>query len=194
MKTIHVVLKGVTPLLMNNCQCVNPLHPITIAKKKISDKGSKNRTDEDNAMLSDLEWEGSLYWDDTVGLYIPAENIEAVVRDGAKAVRKGKDIVRFFSVVDMFNPLDTGEELTFEQMKSDYRFRDVRQMKVQRSRVTRTRGRFNRWQVSFRAMYDETQIDLQTIVDAVEYAGKYVGLCDSRPKYGKFVASIEEVA
>lgn len=42
-------------------------------------------------------------------------------------------------------------------------------------------------------MYDEGKIDLDTIVNAIEYAGSYVGLCDSRPKYGKFVATIEEV-
>ena len=193
MRKIHVVWKGTTPLLMNNCQCVNPLHPITLAKKKITDKPSKKRTDEDLIALSDLEWEGSLYWDDSVGLYIPAENIEATVRDGAKARRQGKDIVRCFNVVDMFNPLNIGETLTKDQLRSDFRFRDVRQMKVMRARVTRTRGRFNMWSVEFDAVYDEKQLDLTTITDAMEYAGQYVGLCDSRPKYGKFVATITEL-
>jgi hypothetical protein len=31
------------------------------------------------------------------------------------------------------------------------------------------------------------------VVNAVEYAGQYVGLCDSRPKYGKFAARITEL-
>ena len=42
-------------------------------------------------------------------------------------------------------------------------------------------------------MYDESKIDLDVILNAIEYAGSYVGLCDSRPKYGKFVATIEEL-
>ena len=42
-------------------------------------------------------------------------------------------------------------------------------------------------------MYDDTKIDIDTIVNAMEYAGSYVGLCDSRPKYGKFTTIIEEV-
>lgn len=42
-------------------------------------------------------------------------------------------------------------------------------------------------------MYDETKMDLDTITTALEYAGSYVGLCDSRPKYGKFCVIIEEL-
>jgi len=193
MKTINVTWKGATPLIMHSCQCVNPLHPLTLEMKKITSKPSKKRTEEDLIRLSDLEWQSGLYWNDHLGLHIPAENIEATVRDGAKANRKGKDIVRGFNVVDMLNPLDIGEKLTLDEMRNDYRFRDVRQMRVQTSRVTRTRPRFNMWTLHFTATYDESQIDLQTLANAMEYAGQYVGLCDSRPKYGKFAVTIEEV-
>lgn len=192
MKNIKVDLKGVTPLIMHSCQCVNPLHPISIAMKKINGK-KRNKTDEDLALLSDLEWEGGLYWDDDIGIYIPAENVEATVREGAKARRKGKDIVKAFSCNEMLIPLDIGERLTKEQMKSEFRFRDVRAMKVKQSRVMRTRPRFNMWSLSFTAQYDENILDFREIVDAIEYAGQYVGLCDSRPKYGKFSATVTEL-
>ena len=192
MKTIQVDLKGTTPLIMHSCQCVNPLHPITLAMKKINAK-KKNKTDEDIAALSDLEWESGLYWNDEIGLYIPAENIEATVREGAKARRKGKDIIKGFSCMDMMVPLNIGENLTKEQMKADFRFRDVRAMKVKMARVMRTRPRFNMWSLSFTAAYDETVLDFREIVDAIEYSGQYVGLCDSRPKYGKFVATVTEL-
>ena len=66
-------------------------------------------------------------------------------------------------------------------------------MTVQRSRIVRTRPRFNQWHIVFNLSYDETKIDLDTIVNAMQYAGSYVGLCDSRPKYGQFVATIEEL-
>lgn len=193
MKTINVTWKGTTPLIMCSCKCVNPLHPLSLEMKKITDKPSKKRTEEDLIHKSDLEWEAGLYWDDNIGLHIPAENIEAAVRDGAKASRKGMDVVRGFNVVDMLNPLDIGEKLTFEELKSEYRFRDVRQMRVKAARVPRTRPRFNMWTLRFTATYDETQLDINTIVNAMDYAGKYIGLCDSRPKYGKFVVTIEEV-
>ena len=76
---------------------------------------------------------------------------------------------------------------------ADFRFRDVRAMKVKTSRVMRTRPRFNMWRISFTATYDENILDFREIVDAIEYAGQYVGLCDSRPKYGKFSASVIEL-
>jgi len=192
MKKIKCEFHGVSPLIMHSCQCVNPLHPLSIAQKKINAK-KKNKTDEDLAMLSDLEWEGGLYWNDEVGVYVPAENIEATIREGAKARRKGKDIVKGFMVEDMMVPLDIGENLTKEEMKADFRFRDVRAMRVKTSRVMRTRPRFNMWNLAFTAMYDENVLNFDEIVDAIEYAGQYVGLCDSRPKYGKFSARVTEL-
>lgn len=188
MKTIAIEFKGTTPLIMHSCAGVNPLNPISREMKKIT--AIRKKTDEDQVKLSDLEWEVGLYWHDDVGLYIPAENIEATIREGAKARKKGKDIVRALNVMEMMVPLDIGENLTKEQLRDDYRFRDVRSMKVKMSRVMRTRPRFNMWRCDFTATYDESAIDLQTIVDAIEYAGKYVGLCDSRPKYGQFVATV----
>lgn len=192
MKKIKCEFHGVSPLIMHSCQCVNPLHPLSLAMKKINAK-KKAKTDEDLAMLSDLEWEGGLYWNDEVGVYVPAENIEATIREGAKARRKGKDIVKGFMVEDMMVPLDIGENLTKAEMKADFRFRDVRAMRVKTSRVMRTRPRFNMWNIAFTAMYDENVLNFDEIVDAIEYAGQYVGLCDSRPKYGKFSARVTEL-
>lgn len=192
MKQIKCEFHGISPLIMHSCQCVNPLHPITLEMKKINAK-KKNKTEEDLIVLSDLEWEAGLYYDESVGIYIPAENIEATIREGAKARRKGKDIVKGFQCEDMMIPLDIGENLTKEEMKKDFRFRDVRAMRVMSSRVMRTRPRFNMWNLTFTALYDEKIISFNEIVDAIEYAGQYVGLCDSRPKYGKFVSKIEEL-
>lgn len=192
MKQIKCEFHGISPLIMHSCQCVNPLHPITLEMKKINAK-KKNKTEEDLIVLSDLEWEAGLYYDESVGIYIPAENIEATIREGAKARRKGKDIVKGFQCEDMMIPLDIGENLTKEEMKKDFRFRDVRAMRVMSSRVMRTRPRFNMWNLTFIALYDEKIISFNEIVDAIEYAGQYVGLCDSRPKYGKFAAKVTEL-
>jgi len=191
MKNIYIELKGISPLIMHSCRGVNPLDPLAIELKKLTSKRVK--TEEDLIAISNIEWELSLYWDDTIGLYIPAENIEATVREGAKNAKKGKHIEKGFNVLDMLVPLDIGENLTKEQMMNDYRFRDVRAMRVQQSRVMRTRGRFNMWRCEFHANYDEAVLSFGDIVNALEYAGKYVGLCDSRPRYGKFVSSITEL-
>lgn len=191
MKTIQVELKGISPMIMHSCRSVNPLDPLVIEMKALTAK--RKKTEEDLRRISDLEWELSLYWDDTIGLYIPAENIEATVREGAKNAKKGKHVERGFNCLEMMVPIDIGEKVTKEQMRNDYRFRDVRSMRVQQSRVMRTRGRFNMWRCDFTASYDESILNFSDIVDALEYAGKCVGLCDSRPRYGKFVSKITEL-
>lgn len=191
MKTLRVTWKGISPLIMHSCQCVNPLHPIAKELKKYTSK--KNKTDEDLTTISDLEWETGAYWKDGLGLYIPAENVEATIINGAKANKKGKDVQRYVDVVDLYIPLDYGENLSKEELIQNYEYRDTRIMTVMRSKVLRTRPRFDQWKIEFELRYNEEKIDIETIINAIEYAGMYVGLCDSRPKYGKFVATVEEV-
>lgn len=191
MKNLKVTWKGTTPLIMHSCQCVNPLHPISRELKKYT--GKRNKTEEDLIKIADLEWESGAYWKDGLGLYIPAENVEATIRNGAKANRKGTDIEKYVTVTDLYIPFSYGENLTKEQLIANYEYRDTRVMNVQKSKILRTRPRFDQWNITFSLMYNEDKIDLDTIVNAIEYAGNYVGLCDSRPKYGKFVAVIEEL-
>jgi hypothetical protein len=191
MKQLKVTWIGETPLIMHSCQCVNPLHPISMSLKKLTSKRTK--TEDDYAAISDLEWEGGLYWDDDIGLYIPCENILATIKNGAMSFKKGKDITKFVDIKDIRVPLNYGETLTKAQLKADFRYRDVRIMTVQRNKINRTRPRFNNWRLSFTLLYDENHIDIETMANAIEYAGSYVGLCDSRPRYGKFAATIEEI-
>lgn len=191
MKNLKVTWKGTTPLIMHSCQCVNPLHPIARELKKYTSK--KNKTEEDLIKISDLEWESGAYWKDGLGLYMPSENVEATIKNGAKANKKGKDIEKYVSVTDLYIPFFYGENLTKEELIANYDYRDTRIMTVQRAKVLRTRPRFDQWSIIFNLMYDDTKIDIDTIVNAMEYAGSYVGLCDSRPKYGKFTTIIEEV-
>ena len=191
MKNLKVTWKGSTPLIMHSCQCVNPLHPISLELKKYTSKRTK--TEEDLIKISDLEWEAGAYWKDGIGLYIPSENVEATIINGAKANKKGKDIEKYCDVTDLYIPFDYGENLTKEELIANYEYRDTRPMNVMRAKVIRTRPRFDQWKIEFNYRYDENKIDIDTIVNAMEYAGMYVGLCDSRPKYGKFVITIEEL-
>lgn len=191
MKNLKVTWKGISPLIMHSCQCVNPLHPIAKELKKYTSK--KKKTEEDLIKISDLEWEAGAYWKDGLGLYMLAENVEATIQNGAKANKKGKDIEKYVNVTDLYIPFNYGENLTKEELIQNYEYRDTRIMTVQRSKILRTRPRFDQWNITFNLMYDEDKIDIDTIVNAMEYAGAYVGLCDSRPKYGKFVATIEEI-
>lgn len=193
MKKLHVTLNGTSPLIMHSPKCVNPLHPL--AKKKSEYTSKHKKTDEDLMIISDLEWEGGVYWEDNVGLYIPNEAIAATLQNGAKLNKNGKDIQRYCFVLDSLIPLDIGEVQDYEKLKVEPRFRDVRTVNVSRQRVTRTRPRFNTWRCEFDLMFDEERIDVEVLQLALENAGKYIGLLDMRTLgYGKFEGSLKEVA
>ena len=187
MKKFEITIKGTTPIILHSCKCVNPLHPIAKELKKYTSKRTK--TDEDNAIMSDLEWEAGIYWKDGIGVYIPAENIEATLKNGGKAFKKGTDIQKYVLVESLYNKLDYGENLTYDELKNDYQYRDIRVMVVKTGRVNRTRPRFNTWRCKFTLILQDDKMDFDTLKNILDYAGNYVGLCDSRPKYGKFVVS-----
>lgn len=192
MRKLKVVWKGMSPLIMHNNRGVNPLHPLSKELKKYTSKRTKS--DEDYEIIANLEWELGLYWKDSMGLYIPAENVEATIRNGAKSIKKGDSIKKFLSVEPLYIPFSYGELLTLDQLKNDLKYRDVRIMKIKNASILRTRPRFDTWGIEFFVNYEERQISLDAIVQSIDYAGKYVGLCDSRPKYGQFVAVVEELS
>lgn len=192
MKKLHITLNGTTPLIMHSPKCVNPLHPIAKQMKALTSK--KKKTEADLEMISDLEWEAGVYWDDNVGLVIPNECLAATFLEGAKLNKNGSAFQKYVQVVDSLVPLDIGEKQDYQKLKVDPRFRDVRSVVVMRARVIRTRPRFNTWRCEFDIMFDESKIDTEVITLAIENAGNYVGLCEMRKLgYGRYAASINEI-
>ena len=192
MKKLHITMNGTTPLIMHSPKCVNPLHPIAKQMKALTSK--KKKSEADLEMISDLEWEAGVYWDDNIGLVIPNECLAATFLEGAKMNKNGSAFQKYVQVIDSLAPLDIGEVQNYQKMKVDPRFRDVRSVCVMRARVIRTRPRFNTWRCEFDIMYDENKIDTDVIALAIENAGNYVGLCEMRKLgYGRFAASITEM-
>lgn len=192
MKKLHITLRGTSPLIEHSPKCVNPLHPIAKAMKALTSK--RKKTEDDLMAISDLEWEAGVYWDDNIGLVIPNECLAATILAGAKLNKNGSSFQKYVQIMDSLVPLDIGETQDYNRIKVDPRFRDVRSVCVQRNRVIRTRPRFNTWSCEFNIMFDETKIDVDAIVMAIENAGNYIGLCEMRTMgYGRFAAAVEEV-
>lgn len=185
MKSIQLSLRGTTPLLLKSNVGVNPLHEISIAKKKISSK--RQKTEEDVLGLLMLDWQLGLYWDDEIGVFIPAQNVEAALRDAAKTVKKGKDITKGVFVFPDMIPLVHPGPKDFETLKNDQRYRDIRVGRLQgKSSIMICRPRFDRWSIDISLEFDPSIFDDETILHICQTAGKYIGLCDYRPRYGKF--------
>ena len=193
MKKIHVTLVGRNTLMMHSPKTVNPLHPLAIQLKQYTSK--RKKTEEDLQIISDLEWEAGLYYEEGIGLHIPMECIKATLESGAKFNKMGKDVNRYCLYEGGYASFDIGEKFDLEEARKQPRFRDVRPVNVMRAKVVRSRPRFNVWRCEFNMMYEEDKIDLAVIERAFENAGAYVGLCEGRNMgYGRFDTKIEEVA
>ena len=192
MKKLHVTLKGLNTLMMHSPKTVNPLHPLALELKKYTAK--RKKTEDDLQKISELEWEAGLYYDEANGLHIPVECLQKTLENGARLFKCGKDIQRYVQFTGAVAEFDIGVPFDIEKMKHDMKYYDVRAVAVQRSRVIRTRPRFDVWMCQFDILFDETHIDVDVITRAFENAGAYVGLCEARSLgYGRFATVIEEL-
>ena len=192
MRTYKVTLNHITPLLMKSTRGVNPLDPLVKEQKSLTSK--KKKTDEDIMRLMEIDFELGAYYDDEVGFYIPAEMVEACIREGAKANRLGeKSKIAIFVNEERIPLLHHGPTELMEAYKSvDYK--DIRIVTVNRAKVTRCRPRFNRWGLEFTVDLDNNIMNEDEFLNALDIAGKQKGLGDYRPRYGRFAVKVEQLA
>lgn len=188
MKSLNVELTGTTPILMNSNQGVNPLHPLTIELKKYT--GKRKKTDEDNLEILKIKWLLSIYHNDKIGPYVPAQNIEAALRDAAKRSKRGKDAVIGLHVVNDEIPLIYDGPRDLKSLSEDIAYRDIRVGKIQGSSILLSRARFNIWKLAFALEYDEAIFNEGEVVSLLTVAGKYVGICDFRQRNGHFKVTV----
>lgn len=181
----EVKLTGVSPLIMHNGLLANPLNPVVQAMKKIS--GKRNKTEADFEELSKLEFNGGIYMGQNGdGPIIPAHVIEACIINGAKKSKDGM-IAKAAVFVEENPPLLYDGPRDRDGLWADESFRFIVPVNVQRSKVMRTRPIFHDWSLEFTITYDDSQTDAAKIMMWLEAAGTQVGLCDWRPRYGRFV-------
>jgi hypothetical protein len=192
MKTIEVTIKGSTPLLEHSNQGVNPRHPITKKLKVLNAK--RKKTDEDIEEILHLNWELGLYWDDSIGLYIPSVNVEAMFRNAAKSVRKGTIAKQQSAItvkpdkIPLIVPKETPKTKQGLYDDPNVAYQDVRPGKNPStgSTIMLSRPRFDNWGLKFKVSFNESKFDLDEIVQLFTLCGTEVGLCDWRGKYGMF--------
>lgn len=188
---IRLIIKGMTPLLMHNAQLSDPLNKFTIALKEVTSKRIK--THDDIKEMARREWAGGLYFEPEIGPYIPGQNIERSLLDAARLNKLGKSIERGVFVTTNENPVVYSGSRNIEDLIDDENFRLMASVKIGQQRVMRCRPFFKDWSLEAVLYVDETQLDLPTLKRIVENAGKFVGLGDWRPRYGRYIAVAEEI-
>ncbi len=186
LKKIKVRLEGDAPLLMHSGRLADPLDQCAIDLAEVSSKRKKTKADHER--MSELEWLGGIYYDDKERPIIPAELLEACIRDGAKKVRKGKDATAGVIVEEDALLVYDGPK-TVSKLVGDKRFVDRRGVRIKQVRVMRTRPRFDQWSAEATVLYNDEVVSERDLERWIADAGRLVGLGDYRPRFGRFTAT-----
>lgn len=176
-------IEGVAPLVMHNEQLADPMNKWTRLLKEISKKVKK--TDDDLMEMSRREWMGGLYFDPTLGPYVPERCLERMLRNAAARSKRGKAIVSGLIVVDPA-PLVYKGSRDPDELWASGEFVLRATVGVDRKRIVRSRPIFRAWALEFTVNFDESLLDAKEIDAILDVAGRYEGLCDWRPKHGRF--------
>lgn len=182
MNEYKVHIQGTAPLLMHNGQLADPLNVHTKAMKEIT--GKRKKTDDDFEAIARIEWFGGLYLTPQGKPGVPGEVIEGCIRDGAKQNKQGKTATADIMVEGVI-PLVYEGPKDVDALFEDARFRDVRGVKIGQARTMRCRPRFDDWAMRF-TVVSLGQMNPKDVEMAIRNAGVFVGLCDFRPKFGRF--------
>jgi hypothetical protein len=186
-----ITLTGTAPLLMHNSRLSNPLDPATKALKKVTSK--RQKTDDDHEQIARLEFAGGLYLDPDVGPFIPGENIARCLVDGAKLTKMGVKVTRGVFISTDVNPLSYKGPRA-EQSLWDQGWRHMASVKVGTSRTMRCRPWFPEWAVQAEGVLDPAVLELDDLVTIASNAGSLIGLGDWRPRFGRFTATVQQIA
>ena len=182
MENLKLRFTGQSALLMHSDRYANPLDAMAKRHKQLTSK--RKKTDEDHVEIARSEWEGSLYFDDSAGPYMPSINVRSCIVEGGKLNKLGAAIQRGTIIMDDVLPLAYDGPRTLDALWADAKFRDVRSVVVARQRLMRCRPRFSAWGVEFDIYYDPSIIDRAQLFQAAVNAGQFIGLGDYRPNKG----------
>jgi len=187
-QSLSFKIVGVAPLIMHNGQTADPLNHFAKEMKKITSKRMK--TDADLEQLAKIEWYASLYTNNGKPC-IPSEVIESCFTEAAKKTKSGKKALIGFYCPAHSELIYDGPSDPEEMWKSD-KFRFTTAVRLNgRTKVMRTRCRFEQWGATIAVMFDPSTFNEPEIFDILKTAGEVIGLCDWRPKFGRFQVSIE---
>lgn len=183
MKTLVFEIESIVPLLMHDDKTANPLNDFTKKLKALT--GKRNKTDEDHAAIAEVEWNASLYYEN--GKYvIPTKVLESTLLASAKQFKKGTLLKQCVLVADDMTLEFKDKNLTPDKLFKKLEYVDMRTVKVGQAKTTRCRPKFDSWKGEFTVILDEDKLNVEEIEQIVNNAGKYVGMCDYRPRYGRF--------
>jgi hypothetical protein len=180
-KIYEIELESMSPMLHHGSQALG------MEEQEMKKKGG-------SALIGDTEeWKKTVYFDEKIGVYLPASNVEAALIEAAKQFKiSGRATATKFFKSGVFIMDDTLPLLVNGNRITDINNIEVDKRTVKnpstKGRNVRYRAIFRQWQTKFRIMISsDDYIKEDLLKQTFEYAGLYVGLCDYRPRFGRFV-------
>ena len=133
-----------------------------------------------------VEWLCGLYTDPSDVVAIPADNILAMTVEGARKSKLGKDAAAGIYEVQPFYKLDYKGPQSIEALYSAGGFIDYRSVCFNQRRIMRARPRFPEWRLPIELMVETEIMEVSAARDALRVSGERIGLCDYRPRFGRF--------
>jgi len=203
-RRFELTVEGTRPIILSNPCTVDPLGPHAAAIKYYTGL-KKNRNEH---ALRRLNWLFSGYWlnegeffygaeldgdsrfEGFSDPFLPAQNLQRCIRDGATAWKLGKDTKRAI-VVEGDAPIQYDGPRDALQMYQDSRYMSV--SPTGRGTMA-VRVRIPQWSASYSMLVNDEIIDPMTLAKILDRAGIAEGLGTWRPMHGRFqVTSLEEV-
>lgn len=192
-------------LVMHNERLADPLDSITRAIALLTKK--RNKTIADHEEIARLEWHGGLYTtlplEATEGgeiivptgcaVTVPAWNLLRCLQEGAKRHKRGPDVLRGVHPLAEFGAFESDAADEIEQVWKSGEFALRKSVGVQRARTMRTRPIFHPWRATLAVEVDPVVFDFDTVESLWSEAGRYAGLGEMRPVYGRFAGTVEVV-
>ena len=189
MEIIKIKITGTSPLLMHSDKLANPLNPATKAHKELT--GKRKKTDDDHLAIAKSEFLAGFYYSKDAGIYIPGQNLDATFLAGAKLQKMGTLWKRGALV------MTDRAKLIYEGPKEPEKlweipdFVDVRGVKVGTAKIMRYRPIFLDWSTSLEISFNPDVINLNEVKKAVSDSGALIGVCEYRPRFGRFSVEIQ---
>jgi hypothetical protein len=141
--------------------------------------------------LARLEFIGGLYYSDNPGVILPAEVLEATINGGARKFKEGMDAKAGLVVMEhaKLEYKDSDLNLTPQELWEKEEYRLQKMVTVSRARILRTRPVFEDWSAEIEVTYEDTVCDASQVYKWLKKAGEIVGMCDWRPRYGRFTVA-----
>lgn len=194
MRQASIKVQGVTPLLMNNPQTVDRFNKFAKRMAAINAKKTR-RTDDDYLELRDIEVESKVYFNEEVGVYVPATWVsEAIASAAFKVAKISRADIRgaMFTTEDKLKLAyrDSDKVKTMTDIVKNEAFRICLTLPQGQVRVVKAFPIFHKWSFETAVEFDDKIIDPDSLTRIVTHTAKYGGFGDFRPTFGRAVAEV----